>query len=142
VYARSIARTASLVIAATVAFSTCGHHTSADHAQLCQDLTNLQATVAFLAAPGPEATVGDVRGALDKLDSTWQTVHDDPDVPDDEDDALLNSQDVYRDLIEGIGDDDVFAPHIAETAGVAQALMRSYQAVRVRLVCSASLQPG
>jgi hypothetical protein len=130
------------VLVAVVLWTGCGPSSSAAHADLCQDLTNLQATVAFLAAPPGDATVGDVRGALDKIDSTLQAVHDDEDVPDVEDDALLDAQKAYREAIEGIGDDDAFAPHAAATAGTAQALARTYGAVRVRLVCPSSLQPG
>jgi hypothetical protein len=113
-----------------------------DNAELCQDLTNLGATVAALEAPPRDATVGDVRGNLDKLDGTWGAVHDDPEVPDDEDEALMQSQEDYRDAIEGVGDDDAFAPYASATRGIAEGLMRSYQSVRVRLVCPSYLQPG
>jgi hypothetical protein len=136
-----MSRTAWL-LAAAVLWSACGRSPTAARAELCQDLTNLQATVAFLAAPTEGATVGDVRGALDKIDSTLEAVHDDDAVPDVEDDALLDAREAYRDAIEDIGDDDAFAPHAAATAGIAQGLARSYEAVRVRLVCSSSLQPG
>jgi hypothetical protein len=135
-------RSGPLVLAAAVLLVACGGSSSAETAALCQDLTNLRDTVAFLAAPPPTATVGDIRGALDKLDSTWQAVHDRPDVPDNEDDALLAGQQDYRDAIEGVGDDDAFAPYLPATVGIAQGLERSYEAVRVRLVCPAYLQPG
>ena len=69
-------------------------------------------------------------------------MHDRADVPDDEDDALLAGQEDYRDVLEGVGDDDSFAPYLPATAGIAQGLARSYEAVRVRLVCPAYLQPG
>ena len=130
------------MLAAAVVLVACGGSSSAATAALCQDLTNLQATVAFLAAPPPTATVGDIRGALDKLDSTFQAVHDRPDVPDDEDDALIAGQQDYRDAIEGVGDDDAFAPYVAATAGVARGLEHSYEVVRARLFCPANLQPG
>ncbi|MEP6758608.1 MAG: hypothetical protein ABJB55_05385 [Actinomycetota bacterium] len=133
---------AGLAVALAVLGWSCGGSSSVANAGLCQDLTNLAATVAFLAAPPPSATVGEVRGALDKLDPTWQAVHDHPDIPDDEDDALLTAQQDYRDAIEGIGDDDAFAPYVAATAGIGQGLERSYGGVRVRLVCQANLQPG
>ena len=120
----------------------CSGSSNRDNAELCQDLTNLQATVAFLEAPPRDATVGDVRGGLDKLDGTWEAVHDNPEVPDDEDTALLQSQKDYRDALEGVGDDDAFAPYVNATRGIAEGLMRSYQAVRVRLVCPSYLQPG
>jgi len=134
-------RSGPVLVAAAVLVA-CGGSSSASNADLCQDLTNLQATVAFLAAPPSTATVGDVRGALDKLEATWEAVHDHPDVPDDEDAALLAGRQDYRDAIEGVGDDDAFAPMVASTAGIGQGLERSYDAVRLRLVCAASLQPG
>ena len=134
-------RSGPLLIAAVVLVA-CGGSSSASNVALCQDLTNLQATVVFLAAPPPTATVGDIRGALDKLDATWEAVHDHPDVPDDEDAALLASRQDYRDAIEGVGDDDAFAPFVTSTAGIGQGLERSYEAVRLRLACPASLQPG
>lgn len=120
----------------------CGRSSSSARAELCQDLTNLQATVAYLAAPPADATVGDVRGALDKIDSTWQAVHDDVDVPDAEDDALVEARKAYQDVIDNVGDDDLFAPHLAETAGIAQGLARAYEAVRARLACTSSPAPA
>ena len=135
-------RTGLWVLAAAFLWVACGGSSDAVTAALCQDLRNLQSTVAFLAAPPPTATVGEIRGALDKLDSTWQTVHDRADVPDDEDDALLAGQQDYRDAIEGVGDDDAFAPYVPATTGIAQGLEHGYEAVRLRLACSASLQPG
>lgn len=133
-------RSGPLLVAAVLVG--CGGSSNASNAELCQDLTNLQATVAFLAAPPSTATVGDIRGALDKLEATWEAVHDHPDVPDDEDDALFAAREDYRDAIEGVGDDDAFAPFVTATAGIGQGLERSYDAVRLRLVCPASLQPG
>lgn len=123
------------MLVAALVLAGCAQDSASAKVELCSDLTNLQATVTFLAAPPPDATVGDVRGALDKIDSTWQAVHDDSDVPDAEDDALLDARDAYQDEIEKVGDDDLFAPHVAATAGIAQALARAYDAVRVRLAC-------
>jgi hypothetical protein len=130
---------AALLICALPA---CGRFGSHNHTEICQDLTNLAATVSFLGTPPRDATVGDVRGALDKLDGTFAAVHDDPDVSDAQDDALLESQDDYRSVIEGIGDDDAFAPYIEATRGIAEGLVRSYQAVRASLACPTYLQPG
>jgi hypothetical protein len=120
----------------------CGPSSASARADLCLDLTHLQATVDFLAAPPTDATVGDVRGALEKLDSTWQAVHDDPDVPDAEDDALLDAREAYQDEIHGVGDDDLFAPSVASTAGIARGLSDAYGAVRSRLACDGSATPG
>jgi hypothetical protein len=138
---RWTARAAGVFVLVAAA-SACSRGGLGDNTDLCQDLTNLQGTVELLASPPRDATVGDVRGNLDKLDGTWDAVHHDPDVPDEEDDSLLQSQEDYRDAIEGVGDDDQFAPYVAATRGIAQGLMRAYQAVRVRLVCPSYLQPG
>jgi hypothetical protein len=130
------------LVVACVVLASCGRSSAADHTELCQDLVNLQATVEFLAAPGPSSTVGEVRGGLDKLDPTFQAVHHDDAVPDDEDDALLDAQDDYRDQIADLGDDTPFAPTLPATSAIAQALLQDYEAVRQRLACPASLEPG
>lgn len=129
-------------VAAIVLWTACGRSSAEARTELCQDLTNLQATVELLTEPPAGSTVGEVRGALDKLDPTWQAVHDDRDVPDDEDQALLDAQETFHDALEGIGDDDPFAPHAAQTAATAQALSQAYDAVRARLACPVSLTPG
>ena len=131
-----------IIVAATCVLTACGGSSAEAKAALCQDLTNLQSTVDFLAALPATSTVGEVRGALDKLNAPWEAVHDDSDVPDDEDAALLDAQEAYRDQIEGVGDDDAFAPYVTATAGAAQGLQRSYDAVRLRLLCPPSPQPG
>jgi hypothetical protein len=126
------------VIAAALLLVACGPSSASARAELCQDLINLDATVMYLAAPPPDATVGDVRGALEKIDSTWQAVHDDPDVPDAEDAALLDARDAYEDEIHDVGDDDPFATQLSSTRGIAGALADAYEAVRARLACTAS----
>ncbi len=131
-----------VTILVLVALGACGGSSSSAAAALCQDLTNLQSTVALLAEPPPDATVGDVRGALEKLDSTWDALHDDAAIPDDEDAALTDARDEYGDAIEDFGDDDAFAPHVAATAGVAERLQRSYEEAKSRLACPADLTPG
>jgi hypothetical protein len=131
-----------LLLVACLALGGCSRSSAAGNSELCQDLVNLQATVEFLAAPDPSATVGEVRGALDKLDPTFQAVHHDGDVPDSEDDALLDAQQAYRDQIADLGDDTPFAPTMQATASVGQALLHDYEVVRQRLTCPASLEPG
>jgi hypothetical protein len=121
----------------------CGPSSASARAELCSDIANLQPTVDLLAAPPVDATVGDVRGALEKIDPTLQAVHDDTDLPDAQDDALLDAKDAYEDAIHGIGDDDAFAPHATATAGIARGLADAYTAVRTSLGCTtASVEPG
>jgi hypothetical protein len=129
-------------VACVLLLAACGRSSAADSTELCQDLVNLQTTVEFLAAPDPASTVGEVRGALDKLDPTFQAVHDDDAVPDDEDDALLDAQDDYRDQIADLGDDTPFGPALAATSSIGQALLHDYEVVRQRLACPSNLEPG
>ena len=126
---------AAAVVATVLLLPACGPSSASASEELCADLTNLQATVDLLAAPG-DATVGDVRGALEKIDSTLQAVHDDRAVPDAEDDALLDAKEAYDDAIDDIGDDDAFAPHVTETAGIAHALADAYADVLASLACA------
>jgi len=129
-------------VLACLLLAACGRSSAGGQTELCQDLVNLQATVEFLAAPDPSATVGEVRGALDKLDPTFQSVHDDDAVTDDQDDALLDAQDDYRDAIADLGDDTPFGPTRSATSSIAQALLHDYEVVRQQLACSADLAPG
>ena len=131
---RPVAATATAIVVAALLLPACGSASAGE--ELCADLGNLQPTVDYLAAPPADATVGDVRGALEKIDSTLQAVHDDPDVPDAQDDALLDAKDAYDDAIHGVGDDDAFGPWIGQTAGVARALHDAYAVVRATLVCA------
>ncbi len=132
---------AGLVVTCLV-LTACGRFSAADNSEICHDLVNLQATVEFLATPDPSANVGEVRGALDKLDPTFQAVHKDQDVPDAEDNALLDAQQAYRDQIAGMGDDTPFAPTMQATASIAQALLHDYEVIRQRLACPADVAPG
>ena len=130
------------LIVGCLVLAACSRSSSADNTEICQDLVNLQATVSFLAAPDPSATVGEVRGALDKLDPTFQAVHNDDNVPDAEDNALLDAQRAYRDQIANLGDDTPFAPTMSSASSIGQALLHDYEVVRQRLACPASLEPG
>jgi len=132
----------AVLVVCCLMLGACGRSSAADNTAICQDLVNLQATVQFLAAPDPSTTVGEVRGDLDKLDPTFQAVHDDANVPDAEDNALLDTQHAYRDQIADMGDDTPFAPTMQATASIGQALLHDYEAVRQRLACPSGLEPG
>ena len=132
----------AVLVAGCLVLTACGRSSAAANTEMCQDLVNLQATVEFLAAPDPSTTVGEVRGALDKLDPTFQAVHNDDDVPDAEDNALLDAQHAYRDQIADMGDDTPFTPMLQATSSIGQALLHDYQVVRQRLACPSNLAPG
>jgi hypothetical protein len=130
------------LVVGCLVLAACSRSSAAGNTEICQDLVNLQATVSFLAAPDASATVGEVRGALDKLDPTFQAVHNDDSVPDAEDNALLDAQQAYRDQIANMGDDTPFAPTMPSASPIGQALLHDYEVVRQRLACPANLEPG
>jgi hypothetical protein len=133
-FRRRCAAVAFVGVAVAIA-PACGPSSASARQELCSDVSNLQPTVDLLATPPADATVGDVRGALEKIDSTLQAIHDETDVPDAQDDALLDAKDAYDDAIQDFGDDDAFAPHAAAAAGIASGLADAYAAARASLAC-------
>jgi len=122
---------------AAVALAATGCNGS-DHAQaasLCEDLRNLRATVSSLEAPNTDATVGEVRGDIEKLASTIGAVDGSDAVPDAMGKALSDARDDYRDVLDGIGDDDPFSEAAAEAAAPARRLGGAYDEVVQHLEC-------
>ena len=95
---------------------------------ICDDLRNLRATVSFLEAPGPGTSVGEVRGDIEKLTSTVSAVAGPDVVPDPMGEAFSAARDDYRDLLDGVGDDDPFSNVAAEAAAPARRLGGAYDA--------------
>lgn len=104
-------------------------------ASICDDLRNLRATVSFLEAPSAGTSVGEVRGAIGKLTSTVSAVEGSEAVPDPMGEAFSAARDDYRDLLDGIGDDDPFSKVAAEAAAPARRLGGAYDAVVEHLAC-------
>jgi hypothetical protein len=104
-------------------------------ASLCQDLRNLRATVSFLEAPSAGATVGQVRGDIEKLSSTVGAVDGSDSVPDAMGKAMSDARDDYQDVLNGIGDDDPFSEVAAQAAGPARRLGGAFDAVVQHLAC-------
>jgi hypothetical protein len=109
---------------------------------LCTDLTNLRATVSELEAPGPNVTVGEVRGDIDKLASTVGTVGGSTAIPDALGDELEDARDAYLDVFDGIGDDDRFSSVATEASAPARRLGGAYDAVVAALACGRSPSPS
>jgi hypothetical protein len=139
VYARPVLTPGrGVVVLLTVALvaTACHRETEQERAAaLCHDLLALRATVAFLAAPDAEASVGEVRSGLDKLDPTFAHI------PESVGGGLFDARDAYRDLVNGVGDDDRFSS-IAGDAAVSRTLGVAYGSVLTRLACGASLDAG
>ena len=91
--------------------------------------------MSFLEAPSPGASVGEVRGDLEKLTSSVRAVEGSDAVPDPVGGAFSAARDDYRDLLDGIGDDDPFSKVAAEAAAPARRLGGAYDAVVEQLAC-------
>ncbi len=138
----STARIAAFAAILAVVSAGCQRSDAADATSICGDLTNLRATMAFLESPNPNATVGEVRGDLAKLESTIGAVGGASLVPEPLGDELEDARDAYRDVFDGIGDDDPFTSVGAEAAAPARRLGAAYDAVVAVLRCGRSPSPG
>jgi hypothetical protein len=128
-------RRVMVVLVSAGSLVACGSKAS-EAEDLCRDLGNLNRTVAFLVAPPSAASVGEVRGGLDKLDPTFSAIAGSDAVPEADTDALLEARDDYLEALEGIGDDDRFGALVVTTAGAAQRLAGAFEAVERHLACA------
>jgi hypothetical protein len=138
VYARTVSPTlgvAALIVVLALSATACNGSGQTPTASICDDLRNLQATVSFLEAPNASASVGEVRGDIEKLTSTVSAVEGSAAVPDPMGGAFSAARDDYRDLLDGIGDDDPFSKVAAEAAAPARRLGGAYDAVVEHLAC-------
>jgi hypothetical protein len=137
----STARIAAFAAILAVAATSCRTSPSDQAASICSDLVNLRATVAFLESPPATATVGEVRGDIEKLDSTIGAVGGASFVPESVSKPLEDARDDYRDVFDGIGDDDPFSSVADQTAEPARRLGSAYDAVVAALACGRSPSP-
>ena len=135
--ARVVALAATLALVATG----CQRSEARETTSICGDLTNLRATVTFLEAPTPGSTVGEVRGDIEKLDSTIGEVGASSAVPDAVGDEIGDARDAYRDVFDGVGDDDPFSTYARDAAEPASRLGTAYDSVVAVLGCGASGSP-
>jgi hypothetical protein len=133
------ARVAALIVALALSATACNGSGQTPTASICDDLRNLRATVSFLEAPGAGTSVGEVRGDIEKLTSAVSAVEGSDAVPDPMGEAFSAARDDYRDLLDGIGDDDPFSKVAAETAASARRLGGAYDAVVEQLACDRTL---
>jgi hypothetical protein len=137
----STARIAAFAAILAVAATSCRTSPSSQAASICSDLLNLRATVAFLQSPPATATVGEVRGDIEKLDSTIGAIGASSAVPEPIATQLEDARDDYRDVFDGIGDDDPFSSVAAASVGPAGRLGAAYGAVVAALACGRSPSP-
>ena len=137
-YARAVSptlRVAAFVGVLALTATGCNGTGQARTASICDDLRHLRATVSFLEAPSADASVGEVRGDIEKLRSTVGAVEGSDAVPGAMGEALSAARDDYRDLLDGVGDDDPFSKVAAEAAAPARRLGGAYDAVVEQLAC-------
>ena len=127
--------------AVALAATGCNGSDQAQAASLCQDLRNLRDTVIFLEAPSAGASVGEVRGDIEKLNGTIGAIERSEAVPDAMGKTLSEARDDYRDLLDGVGDDDPFSEVAAEAAAPARRLGGAFDAVVQHLACDQTPSP-
>jgi hypothetical protein len=132
---RSVAVTLSVAIACAACRSTTSDQQAAS---LCEDLQHLRATVEVLARTPPEATVGQVRSALEKLDPTFDEVGSSSLVSDTLRRQLGDARAAYGDAIEHVGDDDPASEVAADVADARLRLDAAYTAIVGELGCGGS----
>jgi len=138
VYARAVSptpRVVALVAVVALTATACDRSDQAQSASLCRDLRNLRATVSFLEAPSAGASVGEVRGDIEKLNSTVAAIDGSDAVPNAMGKAISDARDDYLGLLDGIGDDDPFSGVAAEAAAPARRLGGAYDMVVQHLAC-------
>jgi hypothetical protein len=113
----------------------CGTDAATTRADLCSDLGHLAATVDDLARYGPDTRIALVRGSLEKMDPTFGALSRselaDPVVLD----RLLRAHVGYRDLLIGIGDDEVVAVLGPAVSPAAAEFRSAFRATIADLAC-------
>jgi hypothetical protein len=129
----------ALVSALILGFAGCRSTTLDEQAaSLCEDLLHLQATVTLLARPPADATVGQMRAALEKLDPTFDAVGRSSLVPDALRSQVVEGKKDYGDAMDGVGDDDPASEVTADVADARLRLEAAYSAVVGVLGCVGS----
>ncbi len=132
----------ALVAALAVVCVACGSATREDPvASLCEDLLHLRQTVELVARPPLDATVGQVRSALEKLDPTVDEIVRSPLVPEALRGELEDARTAYSGAIANVGDDDPATAVAADIADARQRLGAAYQAIAGDLGCGRPTGP-
>ena len=120
----------------------CSRSSAAEQrASICPDLANLSATMRVAFRPPADATVGEVRSALGKLESTWGKISQASAISSDQRDAISQARLDYLTAIANVGDDDPASSITSRTAGLASRLAADTAAVWRVLGC-AGRPPG
>jgi hypothetical protein len=88
-----------------------------DRVDVCRDLGSFGETFELLLAPPPDATIGEVRGALEKIAPFLERVAAADATSDALDDELVSVEEAFRDALDGLGDDEPATEADAELRG-------------------------
>lgn len=137
-FGRRASASALVASGVVLALTACASTAPAEEAAaLCEDLGNLVETRAVIVAPPPDATVGDVRGATEKLDPTIEQAEDAGVVPDADADAIRADQEALLEALEGVGDDDELTAMPAEAIEAGRRLTDGLVRLELTLGCEA-----
>ncbi|MGE5226996.1 MAG: hypothetical protein ACM3OO_08985 [Planctomycetaceae bacterium] len=128
-------RAVGLVLLATALAGCSGSSAAEQRASICPDLSNLAATMRVAFSPPSDATVGDVRSALGKLESTWGHIGQANVIPADQRTEISQARLDYLKAIANVGDDDPASSVRTRTAGLASRLASDTAAVWRALGC-------
>jgi hypothetical protein len=104
-------------------------------ADLCGDLGHLGPTIVLLVDPPVNVTIGELRGALEKLDPTVGDLEDSELVAEHLMQALLDARAGYRIALKPFGDDEPGSEAIDDAAGPAIDLGVTTTEVMDELAC-------
>jgi hypothetical protein len=128
---------APVILVGVLAVASCGPSPAEETADLCRDLGNLRGTLGFLDAPPSGATVGQVRGSVDRLDPTFTRLSGDDEIPTDVTARLIGAQDAYREALDPYGDDEPITTVSRELYEPARRLHDAVRSVLTQLGCDA-----
>ena len=97
---------AIVTVACLAAVAGCTPSEAEEVADLCRDLGSFGGTFELLLGPPDEATLGEVRGALEKVAPFLGRMADVEATPAALDDELRAVEEGFRDALEGLGDDE------------------------------------
>jgi hypothetical protein len=124
-----------VLIAIVATSASCGGSPEDERAALCEDLGNLGGTVGLIANPPVDSTVGQVRGAIEKLDPTIEQAEDAGVVPDADADGFRAEQEVALDALRGIGDDTSILEVPEDRLAPTDTVVARYRDLMVALDC-------
>ncbi len=126
-----------IVAAVGLLLAACSSPTTEEAAQnLCSSLAGLEASIAQVAALGPDSTVDDAESAREELEDAWNDVKDDAEVvneaaANEAEDAL----DQFNDAIDDISGDSSLAEAAAQALTAAQGFSAALGEIESSLTC-------